>query len=73
MHRKAFVRICKESGPKPIYGLHSRRKTAVQKRIPGTLTAYTFLAASSLFVAAACAGALWLTERGAVWLGHALP
>ena len=44
----------------------------MQKRIPGTLTAYTFLAASSLFVAAACAGALWLTERGAIWLGNAL-
>lgn len=44
----------------------------MHKRIPGTLTAYTFLAASSLVVAAALAGALWLTERGAVWLGHAL-
>ena len=45
----------------------------MQKRIPGTLTAYTYLAASSLFVAAAFAGALWVTEQGAVWLGHALP
>lgn len=60
------------TGASPIYGLHSRRKTAVQKRIPGTLTAYTFLAASSLFVAAAFAGALWLTERGAIWLGQIL-
>jgi len=44
----------------------------VQKRIPGTLTAYTFLAASSLLIVAAVAGALWLTERGAIWLGQAL-
>ena len=44
----------------------------MQKRIPGTFTAYTFLAASSLAIAAAVAGALWLTERGAIWLGHAL-
>ena len=44
----------------------------MQKRIPGTLTAYTFLAATSLFVVVAVAGALWLTERGAIWLGHAL-
>lgn len=45
----------------------------MQRRIPGTFAAYTFLIASGLFVAAAFMGALWLTEQGAVWLGHALP
>lgn len=45
----------------------------MQKRIPGTLTAYTFLAFSSLFVVAAFAAALWLTEQGALWIGRALP
>jgi hypothetical protein len=43
------------------------------KRIPGTLAAYSLLVASSLFMAAAFAGALWLTGRGALWLGLALP
>jgi hypothetical protein len=43
------------------------------RRIPGTLAAYSLLAASGLFVAAAFAGAIWLTGEGAVWLGHALP
>ena len=45
----------------------------MQTKIPGTLAAYAFLAISGLFVAAAFAGAMWLTEQGAVWLGHALP
>jgi hypothetical protein len=48
-------------------------RNAVQRRIPGTLAAYTFLVASGLFVAAAFVVALWLTEQGAAWLGHALP
>lgn len=46
---------------------------SVQRRIPGTFTAYAFLAASGLFVLAAFAGAMWLTSQGAIWLGHALP
>jgi hypothetical protein len=45
----------------------------VRKSIPGTFAAYTLLAASGLFVAAAFAGAIWLTGEGAIWLGHALP
>jgi hypothetical protein len=45
----------------------------VRRSIPGTFAAYSLLAASGLFVAAAFAGALWLTGEGAIWLGHALP
>ena len=45
----------------------------MQRRIPGTFAAYSFLVASGLFAAAALAGALWLTEQGALWLGQALP
>ena len=45
----------------------------MRKLIPGTFAAYSLLAASSLLVAAAFAGALWLTSEGALWLGHALP
>jgi hypothetical protein len=45
----------------------------VRKTIPGTFAAYGLLAASSLFVLAVFAGALWLTGEGALWLGHALP
>jgi hypothetical protein len=60
-------------------GVRNRRgcfpegKVAVQRGIPGTFAAYSLLVASSLFVAAALAGALWLTSEGAIWLGHALP
>lgn len=45
----------------------------MQRRIPGTFAAYALLAASGLFVAAAFAGAMWLTGEGTIWLGHALP
>ncbi len=45
----------------------------MQRRIPGTLAAYSLLAASGLFVAAAFVGAMWLTSQGAIWVGHALP
>jgi hypothetical protein len=45
----------------------------MRKAIPGTLAAYSLLAASSLFVVGAFAGAIWLTGEGAIWLGHALP
>lgn len=45
----------------------------MQRRIPGTFAAYSLLIASGLFVAAALAGALWLTTAGAVWIGGALP
>lgn len=45
----------------------------MQRQIPGTVAAYTFLVFSGLFVAAAFVGAMWLTEQGALWLGHALP
>lgn len=44
-----------------------------RKPIPGTIAAYSLLAASSLFVMGAFAGAVWLTSEGAIWLGHALP
>ncbi len=43
------------------------------KRIPGTMAAYSILACSGAFVAVAFVAALWLTERGALWIGHALP
>jgi hypothetical protein len=45
----------------------------VRRSIPGIFAAYGLLAASGLFVAAAFAGAIWLTSEGAIWLGHALP
>jgi hypothetical protein len=51
----------------------SRRKAALQTRIPGTFAAYSLLVASGLFVVAAFAGAMWLTSQGAIWIGHALP
>ena len=43
------------------------------KRIPGTVAAYSILACSSMFIAGAFAGAVWLTSQGALWIGHALP
>jgi hypothetical protein len=49
------------------------KENAVQRPIPGTFAAYTFLAVSSLFVFAVFAGAMWLTGQGAIWLGHTLP
>jgi len=45
----------------------------VRKSIPGTFAAYSLLAASSLFVVAAFAAAIWLTGEGAIWLGRTLP
>lgn len=45
----------------------------MQRRIPGTFAAYSLLAVSGLFVAAAFVGAIWLTSQGAIWVGHALP
>jgi hypothetical protein len=54
-------------------GAAFQKEVAVQRRIPGTVAAYSVLAVSSLFAAAAMAGVLWLTGEGAIWLGHALP
>lgn len=61
MHRAQARAACFQKG------------TFVRKTIPGTFAAYGLLLASSLFVVAAFAGALWLTRQGALWLGHALP
>lgn len=66
-------RVCHEIGAIANPARIPEGRHAVQRRIPGTFAAYTFLIASGLFVAAAFMGALWLTEQGAVWLGHALP
>jgi hypothetical protein len=69
----AIVRSPQRNLPPRVPQRHIAGSAIVRRWIPGTIAAYSLLAASGLFVAAAFVGALWLTGEGAVWLGHALP